>query len=242
VPDIGAQVSASLDALTKEFDIVAHNLANANTVGYKRRCNAFTQALESQTSVQGGDGSEEEMQTALDFSQGGLVQTDRKLDLALYGKGFFVIETPDGPLYTRHGVFQTNPNGQIVDLSGRVVAGVAGPISLPADVDPSQIDVSPEGRINAGSVAIGQFRVVEFPDTEDQLVPVGNTCLRAPTGVEPVEATSPVIKQGYQEASNVRIIDELVNLITVSRLYEANMKLVSVNKDTTSSMINVAMG
>jgi len=242
VADLGAQVSASLDALTREFDIVAHNLANASTAGFKRRCNAFTKALESQTSTQGDGSSPEEAQTALDFSQGGLIQTDRTLDFALYGKGFFVIETTDGPLYTRHGVFQTNPNGQVVDLSGRVVAGVAGPISLPADVDPSQISVSADGRISAAGAGIGQFRVVEFPDTEDQLVPVGNTCLRAPTGVEPVEATSPVIKQGYQETSNVKVVDELVNMITVSRLYEANMRLVSVNKDTTSSMINVAMG
>jgi flagellar basal-body rod protein FlgF len=242
VSDIGAQVSTSLDALSKEFDIVAHNLANASTAGYKRRCNAFTRALEDQTSMEGADGTLEQTPMSLDFSQGGLIQTDRTLDFALYGKGYFVIETTDGPLYTRHGVFQTNPNGQVVDLSGRVVAGAAGPISLPADVDPSQISVSADGRISAGSVAIGQFRVVEFPDAEDQLIPVGNTCLRAPTGAEPVEATSPVIKQGYQEASNVRVIDELVNLITVSRLYEANMRLVNVNKDTTSSMINVAMG
>lgn len=240
--DIGAQVSASVDALTREFDIVAHNLANASTAGYKRRCNAFTKALEDQADMQGDGGSPEETQTALDFSQGSLIQTDRTLDFALYGKGFFVIETPDGPLYTRHGVFQTNPNGQVVDLSGRAVAGVAGPISLPANVDPSQINVAADGRISAGGAAIGQFRVVEFPDTQGQLVPVGNTCLRAPTGVEPVEVTNPVVKQGYQEASNVRLVDELVNMITVSRLYEANMRLVSVNKEATSSMINVAMG
>ena len=129
--DIGTQVSTSLDTLTREFDIVAHNLANASTAGYKRRCNAFTRALDEQTGT-GGDGSgQEESAMPLDFSQGSLVQTDRTLDFALYGQGFFVIETPEGPLYTRHGVFQTNPNGQIVDLSGRVVAGVAGPISLP---------------------------------------------------------------------------------------------------------------
>ncbi|MBN1505470.1 MAG: flagellar hook basal-body protein [Sedimentisphaerales bacterium] len=240
--DIGTQVSASLDALTREFDIVAHNLANANTAGYKRRCNAFTKALEGQTGGQEDSGAGEKTQTALDFSQGSLVQTDRTLDFALYGKGFFVIETPDGPLYTRHGVFQTNPNGQVVDISGRVVAGVAGPISLPADIDPLQINVSTDGRISAAGAGIGQFRVVEFPETEDQLISVGNTCLRAPKGVQPVEATSPVVKQGYQEASNVKVVDELVNMITVSRLYEANMRLVNVNKDATNSMVNVAMG
>jgi flagellar basal-body rod protein FlgF len=241
VTDIGAQVTASLDALTREFDIVAHNLANASTAGFKRRCNAFTKALENQAGTQ-DDASGQEGQTALDFSQGSLVQTDRTLDFALYGEGFFVVETPDGPLYTRHGVFQMNPNGQIVDLSSRVVAGVSGPISLPADVDPSGIYVAADGRISAGGAAIGQFRVVEFPDSEKQLVPVGNTCFRAPKDVEPTEALNPVVKQGYQEASNVKIVDELVNMITVSRLYESNMRLVNTTKDTTSSMINVAMG
>ncbi|RPJ36694.1 MAG: flagellar hook basal-body protein [Planctomycetaceae bacterium] len=240
--DIGTQVSTSLDTLTREFDIVAHNLANASTAGYKRRCNAFTRALDEQTGTEGDGSAQEESAMPLDFSQGSLVQTDRTLDFALYGQGFFVIETPEGPLYTRHGVFQTNPNGQIVDLSGRVVAGIAGPISLPADVDPSAINVAGDGRISARGAAIGQFRVVEFPGYEDQLVPAGNTCFRVPPEVQPVEVLSPVVKQGYQEASNVRIVDELVNMITVSRLYEANMRLASVMKDTSSSMVNVAMG
>jgi flagellar basal-body rod protein FlgF len=240
--DIGTQVSTSLNALTQEFDIVAHNLANASTAGYKRRCNAFTRALDAQAGGAGDGTITEEAQMPLDFSQGSLVQTDRTLDFALYGKGFFVIETPEGPLYTRHGVFQMNPNGQIVDLSGRVVAGVAGPISLPTSVDPSDIDVAGDGRISAHGAAIGQFRVVEFPDAEDQLVPAGDTCFRVPPEVQPVDVLNPVVRQGYQEASNVRIVDELVNLITVSRLYEANMRLASVMKETSSSMINVAMG
>lgn len=239
--DVGAQVSASLDALTREFDIVAHNLANANTAGFKRRCNAFTKALEGQAGA-GNDAGAKEDQTALDFSQGGLVQTDRTLDFALYGKGFFVVETPDGPLYTRHGVFQVNPTGQIVDSSGRVVAGIGGPISLPADVDSLDVQVAGDGRVSARGAALGQFRVVEFPDGESKLVPVGNTCFRAPKDAGAVEAPNPVVKQGYQETSNVRLVDELVNMITVSRMYEASMRLVNVKKDTTSSVIGVAMG
>jgi flagellar basal-body rod protein FlgF len=243
VTDITAQVGASLNALTKEFDIIAHNLANAGTVGYKRRCNAFTKALEGQTGVPGEESDQPPLTTsAFDFSQGNLVQTDRTLDFALHGKGFFVIETPDGPLYTRHGVFQTNQNGQVVDLLDRVVAGTAGPIVVPSDADPSEIHCAGDGRISVRGASAGQLRVVEFPDNEDRLIPTGNTCFRTPEGVEPVDATAPVVKQGYQEASNVKIVDELVNMIMVSRLYEANMRLVNVKKETTSSMISVAMG
>ena len=139
--DVTAQVSASLDALTREFDVIAHNLANADTAGFKRRCNVFSQMLDSQMGNQDGGETNPVPQGAIDFSQGHLVQTDRSLDLALHGDGFFVIETPDGPLYTRHGIFQTNQNGQLVDTVGRVVAGVAGPISLPANVDPSAVQI-----------------------------------------------------------------------------------------------------
>jgi flagellar basal body rod protein FlgG len=237
--DIAAQVSASLDALTQEFDVISNNLANASTTGYKRRCNAFTKALEEQGVVQSLDGTSE---AVLDFSQGNLVQTDRTLDFALHGKGFFVIETPDGPLYTRHGVFQTNQNGQIVDLSGRVVAGVAGPISLPTEIDPGSLHVAADGRVSAGSAAIGQFRIVEFGDSENRLIPAGNTCFRTPADLEPTDAENPVVKQGYQEASNVKLVDELVSMIMVSRLYESSMRLVAVNRETANSMLSVAMG
>jgi flagellar basal-body rod protein FlgF len=243
VADIAAQIGASLDALTREFDVIANNLANASTTGYKRRCTAFSKALQDQTGGAGTpEGQEESVASPLDFSQGNLVATGRTLDFALHGKGFFVLETPDGPLYTRHGVFQTNGNGQMIDLSGRVVAGTGGPITVPSDVDPSDVYCSDDGRLSATGAAIGELRIVEFPDKEGQLIPVGDTCFRAPQDVQPVDMETPVVKQGYQEASNVRLVDELVNMIMVSRLYESNMRLVNTKKDTTDSMINVAMG
>jgi len=243
VADITAQVSASLDALTREFDVIAHNLANVSTVGYKRRCSAFSTALAGQvaTGAEGG-GQEELSHAAFDFSQGHLIQTDRVLDCALHGKGFFVVETPQGPLYTRHGVFETNQNGQIVDLSGRIVAGTAGPLVVPANVGLSRVHVSQDGRVSADNAPIGQFSVVEFADKEDQLVPAGENCFRAPEGVDSVDVENPVIKQGFREASNVRLIDELVNMIMVSRMYEANMRLVNVQKDATNSLIGAASG
>ncbi len=238
--DIPTEVSASLEALTREFEIIAHNMANVSTTGFKRRCNAFTNALAAQEQEQAG--GIEESPEVFDFSQGDLVQTDRTLDFALHGKGFFVIESPEGPLYTRHGIFTTNPNGQIVDTAGRLVAGLSGPLLVPAGVDAAQIHVSSDGRIHAGQALIGQFRIVEFADREDQLLPAGLNCFRAPQGVEPVDTPEATVKQGYKEASNVKLVDELVNMILVSRLYEANMKLVSVARETTSSTIGVAMG
>lgn len=237
--DVGAQVSASLDALTREFDIIAHNMANVSTAGYKRRCNSFTKVMEAQA-AEAGD--EDPMPGVFDFSQGSLIQTDRTLDFALYGKGFFVIETPDGPLYTRHGVFRTNETGQIVDAAGRLVAGAGGPVVVPPNIDVSQVYVSDDGRISGQGVAIGQFQLADFTGNEDRLVPAGLNCFQVPQDVKPGEAQGCVVRQGYQEASNVRLVEELVSMITVTRLYDANTKLLTAKKDATNSMIGVAMG
>jgi flagellar basal body rod protein FlgG len=234
--DATAQISASLNALTKEFDAIAHNLANVSTAGYKRQCNSFTKTLAAQT------GGEAASNGTVDFSQGHLIETRRTLDIALYGKGFFVVETPSGPLYTRHGVFRENQNGQIVDSGGRVVAGSNGPLSIPTTTDVSHVTVSQDGRISAGGAVVGQFRVVEFGDDEGQLTPAGLCCFRAPEDVEPRDAEDVVVRQGCREASNVKMAEELVSMILVSRMYEANMKLVNVKRDATSSVISVAMG
>lgn len=183
------------------------------------------------------------MNAVFDFSQGNVVQTDRPLDFALYGKGFFVIETPEGPLYSRNGMFSTNQNGQIVDSQGRTVAGQAGPIMVPNNVDISQLNISSDGTIYAGNTTIGKFSLVEFGDDQSKLVPVGESCYRMlEPEIEPVAAENIVVKQGYQEASNVKIVDELVDMIMVSRLYEANMKFITAQKDASSDLMSVAMG
>jgi len=195
------QVSTSIDALTQEFDIIAHNLANVSTVGFKRRCNAFSKSLEAQDTEAYSPGTID-LNSAFDFSQGSIVKTDRPLDFALHGKGFFVIETPEGPLYTRNGTFQTNQNSQIVDSQGRIVAGQAGPITIPGDVGISQLSISTDGTISAGEIAIGKFRLVNFNDNDNKLVPTGDSCYRMPDeNIQPVEAEQLVVKQWCQDST-----------------------------------------
>jgi flagellar basal-body rod protein FlgF len=240
--EITEQVSTSIDALTKEFNIIAHNLANVSTVGFKRRCNAFSKALEVQNPESYSPGTID-LNSAFDFSQGSMVDTGRPLDFALHGKGFFVIETPEGPLYSRNGTFITNQNSQIVDSQGRIVAGQAGPITIPGNVGISQLNVTSDGTISAGEIEIGKFRLVDFGENENQLIPTGDSCYRMPDeNIQPIGAEHIVVKQGYQEASNVQIIDELVDMILVSRLYEANMKSLTAAKETSSSLLSAAMG
>jgi flagellar basal-body rod protein FlgF len=244
--DAAAQVSATVDALMQEFDIITHNLANVSTTGYKRICNTFSKSLEAQQAqAEASSADSSDLGSALDFSQGNIVETDRPLDFALYGKGFFVMETPDGPLYSRNGMFRINQNGQIVNSNGALVAGQTGPIIIPQNAGLSELHVSTDGTISAAGTSVGKFKIVDFADNENKLVPAGANCYCVPSGeqdVEPTDAENVIVKQGYQEASNVKLIDELVDMIKVCRLYEANMKLVSSKGDTSSSIIGVAMG
>jgi flagellar basal-body rod protein FlgF len=242
--DSTAQIGSSINALMREFNIITHNLANVSTVGYKRRCSLFSKSLEAQQA----NGSEElngnlTSEGVLDFSQGTLVQTGSPLDFALYGKGFFVIETPEGPLYTRNGTFHVGPTGQIVNSDGGIVAGEVGPIIIPDNVSQSELIVSNDGSISAGNITLGRFRLVDFEDNEDKLISVGgNSYSMQEEDIEPITAENLVMKQGFQEASNVEMVDELVGMLLVSRLYEANVKLLSAQKDATNSIMSVAMG
>jgi len=241
--EIAAQISSTIDGLTREFNVITHNLANVSTTGYKRRRNAFSKSLTAQ-----GAGMEEsgkvDLNTTFDLSQGQITQTGRSLDFAICGQGFFVIETPAGPLYTRNGIFRLDQNGQIVDSAGRIVAGESGPISIPSTAGLSQINVSSDGSINAAGLPVGKFKLVDFKDKDnkDQLTAAGLNCFKIPESVKLEPAENLIVKQGFQESSNVQMVEELVDMIMVTRLYEANMKFMSVGKDTTKSLLSVAMG
>jgi len=241
--DLNTQVCSAVDGLTREFDIIANNLANLNTAGYKKQCNTFSKLLTAQESQIGlGTDGEVQLDSAYDFSQGNFIETGGTLDFALYGSGFFVVETTQGPLYTRNGSFQLNQNNQIVDSSGRIVSGESGPITIPSDITLSQLTVSSDGTISANGNTIGKFKLVDFKDQKNTLTAAGLNCYSASSNTQAQEATNTIVKQGYQEGSNVQMVEELVDMITVSRLYEANMKFLEVGSENSKNLINVAMG
>ena len=241
--NITEQLSSSIDTLTREYEIITHNLANASTAGFKRRCNTFTKVLNAQqANSQTNSAGTTDLNTVFDFSQGGIVQTSRELDFALSGRGFFVIETPNGPLYTRNGSFSTDQNGQLVDSQGRIVAGKAGAITIPGNIPLSQLYAAEDGSISANGVSIGQLKLVDFGDNQSKLVPVGSSCYRmSDAAVDPADASNVIVKQGFQESSNVQIVEELVDLVMVTRLYEANMEFLSTGRQISNSLMNVAM-
>ena len=239
---ISTQVRTAIGGLTREFDLIAHNLANVSTPGFKRRYNDFSKSLNEQQAAAGKKGDPQlQSRTVVDFSQGNVSQTGRTLDLALCGKGFFVIETPNGPLYTRNGSFRLNENSQIVDLGGRLVAGQSGPITIPQSVDISRVSIGDDGNVSADGVPLGQLQLVDFQDRESELMPAGLNCFKAPEDADPQTAENLLVKQGFRESSNVQMMEELVDMITVTRLYEANVRFLSKSGETTKNLLDVAM-
>jgi len=241
--DSAGQIGSSINALMKEYHTVAHNIANVNTTGYKRRVNTFARELMEQAS--GGEeesvsAAEIKANGAIDFSAGSVVGTGRPLDVAILGEGFFVVETPEGPLYTRNGVFEINPQGQLVDLSNRIVAGVGGPVVVPPSVSELDINIAVDGNVKAGPSVLGKLRVVDFGDNVSELEPAGKSCFRVRPEVRPADAENVILKQGYRENSNVKLVEELVDLIGVSRLYEINMGLLQKQRENSQVMLGVA--
>jgi flagellar basal-body rod protein FlgF len=232
-------ISSSLNALTKEYETITNNLANSNTVGFKRQCNSFTKSL-NELQGNGSDGGT--VNTAFDFSQGSLTFTGSRFDMSLSGKGFFEVETPEGPLYTRNGLFQLNGQGHLVDMEGRTIAGKDGPLAFPQDMSAADMHVSEDGVIRVKNNTIGKLKLVDFGADEAKLTPVGKNCFAAPQSLTGEEAKAAIVKQGYQESSNVSVVEEMVDLITITRLYQTNMKLLSNNSDNSKSLLGVAMG
>lgn len=241
--EVSDLISASNDALTREFEAIAHNLSNVSTNGYKRRINTFSKALEEQGALNMDESGypDEAVYGTYDFTQGRMVETGRTLDFALNGKGFFVIETPDGPLYTRSGMFRMNEDRQLVDSTGRVVAGDSGPITVPSTSGLDQVTVASDGSLKADGSPMGQFMLVDFGEDETKLASVGLNCFVAPDDVVPEPAANVGVIQGFQEGSNVQLYEEMVDMMMVTRMYQANLRFSSVGKDTTQGLIGVAM-
>ena len=243
---MGSETISALTGLGHEYEAIAHNLANANTVGFKRQIGVFTQeppkvGVGAQTSASPTSSLPATKATsAIDFSQGRLVQTGRSLDVALSGKGFFVLETSEGERYTRNGVFRVNSRGQLVDAAGRTVAGTGGPVVIPSSVSSMEVEIGSDGRIFAAGTPIGALRIVEFEDPS-VLQPEGMGAFVAKGRTQPGPAANTTVQQGCQEASNVDTVRELVALIKVTRLYQANVQVMAGKSDRGKDLMRVAM-
>jgi flagellar basal-body rod protein FlgF len=219
---------AGLAAQTDALEFVAHNLANLSTVGYRGEQATFHSLLAGGSTV-----SSNPLNAAvndygvlggsrLDLNAGSLVTTGNPLDLAIGGSGFFVVQSPQGLVYTRNGGFHLTPTGQLVTAQGDAVLGQQGPIVLPN----GNLAVSADGTVSVDGTVVEQLRLAEFsPNTN--LEALGNALYSAPGGSALVPAASSV-RQGMLENSNVSPVEGAVQLITVQRNAEMMQRALSI--------------
>jgi len=227
--------ASGLDGYTKNQEIIASNIANVNTTGYKKSFIDFKTVLEN---VNNGNADEkiESIQTevGIDFTNGSLEHTGNSLDIAIIGEGFFTIETEDGQRYTRNGQFQISGNGEIVTQDGGRLLGAGGPVLLPHDVVDIKVDSA--GTLKADDSVMDDLLITTF-ERMDLLVPTGNSLFAAPLEAGIEQDYGSRVRQGYLEKSNVDVVMEMVQMIHNMRSYEAGNRIIKVLGDTLEKLI-----
>ena len=239
-----------LDAQQLAIDVVANNLANVSTNGFKRSRPVFEDLLyqtlrqpgaksSSQTDIPSGlqlGTGVRPVATERIFTQGNLTQTGNGLDVAISGNGFFQIQLPDGTTgYTRDGSFQLNSQGQIVTASGYTVAPG---ITVPSGTQ--TITISRDGIISAqvsGTSAptqVGQLQLANFVNvgglqSQGENLYQETASSGSPTTGNPGDSGLGILNQGYTETSNVNVAEELVNMIQVQRAFELNSRAIQTS-------------
>jgi flagellar basal-body rod protein FlgF len=218
----------ALVARTQALDTIANNLANVSTAGFRAERNVFSSVLATAGNPPGSSLNQAINRygvlsgTAIDQSQGAMQKTGNELDLGIEGPGYFVVQTADGPMYTRNGAFQVSSKGQLVTASGDAVMGDQGVITM----SPGPVSISPDGTISSNGAVAGKIRVVQFsPDT--QLTSMGNTYYSAPPNTA-APATDSAVRQGMLESSNVNPVEGMVELVNAQRTAEMMQRALSI--------------
>ncbi len=207
--------------LSRQMDVIATNLANITTSGYKAEQMIFTEIIET-TTVGESISIVHDVGFVRDLSEGPMTETDNPLDMAIHGEGFFVIQTLDGDRYTRHGVYLLDPGGRIVNTEGHLLLDSGG-VAITIPIDTSTISIARDGTISADAREIGQIKIVRFAN-EQALTKIGSGLLDAGTQI-PEPATDAQVIQGMIETSNVKGVTEMTQMINTVRSYQAAAKL-----------------
>ena len=206
--------------LMREMQVLANNIANASTTGFRQENVVFSEHIER---VAGG--SSLSMATAAvrhtSMLQAGLTQTGGPLDLAIEGEGFFLIDTPQGQRLTRAGHFSTSAEGELVTADGhRVLDSGGAPVFLPPDA--GALSVAADGTLSANGVPLSQIGLV-VPRDPTSLIRETGLLFRANDEFEPADTGR--ILQGFLESSNVEAIGQIARMIEVQRAYEMGQSL-----------------
>lgn len=226
-------VLASAMGQEERLNMIANNLANVNTVGFKQDRALFADYEKAVAEMNGTTPDPDPAKPTIaffsggyiDFSKGSAIPTGGTLDLMINGDGFFEIENSGGPdtFYTRAGNFAVNGLGELSTQDGRrVLNGTGSPIVIGNAFD---VLISADGTITSGDENLGRIQFVRFDDPT-VLVKYGEGLFRAPGDITPTVAADGQIRQGYLEGSNVNTIEELVRMIQNQRAYQANQRMI----------------
>jgi len=218
----------ALMARSQALDLVANNLANTSTPGYRGQRSIFRSFLAAASGQPASNLNQAVNEygilggSQLDLTQGSLERTGNDLDFAIQGAGFFVVQNAGGRFYTRNGNFQVSPQGQLVTASGDAVMGENGIIRIVG----GPVSVSPDGTVSVNGAVAGKIKMVEFA-AGTPLESVGKTNYSAPPHSDSA-ATHSTMAQGVLESSNVNPVASAVELVSVQRYAEMMQRALSL--------------
>jgi flagellar basal-body rod protein FlgF len=225
--------------LRRQMDIVANNIANADTTGFKLE--SLIEKADPQTKAS-NIGSNLPVQfvssdtVARDFTQGGLHRTDTVTDVAIEGNAFFTVNTAAGPRYTRDGHFRTDDTGKLVTQAGDPVADDGGG-EISVDPQKGLLTIASDGTISQGAERVGKLGVVNFANPA-VLEKAGDNLFKNTSNQQPAAAADTVkIRQGMLEGSNVQPIVEITRMIEVNRAYEQITKMMDATADLSKTAV-----
>ncbi len=219
-----AMAASGMRSRMESLDLLANNIANASTGGYKADREFYSLYAEEDNPAT----MPVIQKPYTDLSQGVLQSTGNTLDFAISGQGFFTVQSPSGPLYTRNGNFRLDASGKLISAEGYAVQGAAGAITV-AGKQP--IEVSSDGTVTQDGKVIGQLRIADFTSGAG-LTKQGNNYFRVadPGGMVKAPAGSSV-EQGKLEASNSGTAESAVRLVSIMRQFEMLQKAASMGAD-----------
>lgn len=226
----------------KRLDVISNNLANSATVGFKKEgatSQSFKDVLTIKVRDDHGDSYIGNMNLGVkigevytDYTQGSVRETGNTYDMAIDGSGFFTISYTDAngnasTRYTRAGEFMITKEGYVVTSEGQHLMGENEWLQVP--VDAAEVVIDTDGTVYADGTAVDVVKLTDF-ENYDYLKKFGETMYQPVQGAVEKEATGSIL-QGYTEQSNVNVVSEMVNLINITRAYEANQKVIKAMDD-----------
>jgi flagellar basal-body rod protein FlgF len=228
-----AALSGNLSAM-RRLEVLSNNLANASTPGFKADQIQFESVLSAVKNPTGQEPVLSNERFSTDFTAGPLQKSDNVFDVALEGDGFFVVNTPQGPAYTRQGNFHRGAGGKLVNADGYEVQGQNG---SSISVAGGRVQIGDNGAVTLDGVASGTLAQVDFPKPY-ALTKLGGGLFQPSDPQVTPTASNTAVKQGFLEGSNVKVVVEMARMIETSRYFESCAKAVRTYDDMASKAAN----